>query len=139
MSRCRVCRLHNYLFFTTHCEEALRFYECCGFGAVALLVRHGDNGMPVRTAAMRGKVLHSHFVGPGVSFFASDNDDAEPMRGSAMMFVLTDRGRTDELFTKLAEGGRITTPLAVQPWGNYYGKLTDRFGVQWMFDCLLKP
>ncbi|MGO7609607.1 VOC family protein, partial [Rhizobium ruizarguesonis] len=25
---------------------------------------------------------------------------------------------------------------AVQPWGIYYGKLTYRFGVQWMLDCL---
>ncbi len=23
----------------------------------------------------------------------------------------------------------------VQPWGGYFGKLTDRFGVQWMFNC----
>jgi PhnB protein len=127
--------LYNYLFFTTQCEEALRFYTQCGLGEIALLVRHGDNGMPVRTAAMRGKVMHSHFVGPGVSFFASDNDDAEPMRGSAMMFVLTERAQTEHLFHQLAEGGRITTPLLVQPWGDYFGKLTDRFGVQWMFNC----
>jgi PhnB protein len=24
----------------------------------------------------------------------------------------------------------------MQPWGDYYGKLTDRFGVQWMFNCV---
>ena len=22
-----------------------------------------------------------------------------------------------------------------QPWGSYYGKLTDKFGVQWMLNC----
>lgn len=41
----------------------------------------------------------------------------------------------EELFQSLAEGGRITTPPGMQPWGNYYGKLTDRFGVQWMLSC----
>jgi hypothetical protein len=25
--------------------------------------------------------MHAQFTGPGVDFFASDNDDAEPMRG----------------------------------------------------------
>jgi PhnB protein len=25
--------------------------------------------------------------------------------------------------------------LGIQPWGDYYGKLTDRFGVQWMLNC----
>jgi PhnB protein len=127
--------LSNYLFFTTHCEDALRFYVECGFGAVVSIVRHGDNGMPVRTEAMRGRVMHAEFAGPGVRFFASDNDDAEPMRGSAMMFSLSDKGLTERLFGDLARGGTVTTALAVQPWGDYYGKLTDRFGVQWMFNC----
>ncbi|MEO8524063.1 MAG: glyoxalase/bleomycin resistance/extradiol dioxygenase family protein [Caldimonas sp.] len=127
-------QLSNYLFFTTACEQALDFYAGCGLGTVVLAVRHGENGMPVRDS-MRGKIMHSKFEGPGVRFFASDNDDAEPMRGSAMMFELNDREQTRLLFTRLAEGGQVTTPLAVQPWGDYFGKMTDRFGVQWMFNC----
>ncbi|SDO29694.1 PhnB protein [Rhodoferax sp. OV413] len=127
--------LSNYLFFTTHCEPALQFYADCGLGAVVSTLRHGDNGMPVRAESMRGKIMHAQFEGPGVRFFASDNDDAEPMRGSAMIFVLDDRAQTQLLFTRLAVGGQVTTPLDVQPWGDYYGKLTDRFGVQWMFNC----
>ncbi len=23
----------------------------------------------------------------------------------------------------------------MQPWGDYFGRLTDRFGAQWMFNC----
>ena len=128
-------QLTNYLFFTTQCEAALDFYAACGLGKIVTLVRHGDMGMPVRNAAMRGKVMHSLFEGTGVRFFASDNEDGEPMRGSAMMFELNDRAQTERLFAGLAAGGQVTTPLAVQPWGDYYGKLTDRFGVQWMFNC----
>ena len=128
-------QLSNYLFFTTDCEPALALYTECGLGKIVTLVRHGANGMPVQSEAMRGKVMHSLFEGPGVRFFASDNDDAEPMRGSAMMFDLDDRARTERLFAGLAAGGRVTTPLAPQPWGDYYGKLTDRYGVQWMFNC----
>ena len=127
--------LSNYLFFTTQCEQALAFYTACGLGTVVTLRRHGENGTRVSSESMRGKVMHSRFEGPGVLFYASDNDDAEPMRGSAMIFMLTDAEQTRLLFSRLAEGGRITTPLAVQPWGDYFGKLTDRFGVQWMFNC----
>lgn len=128
-------QLANYLFFTTMCEPALAFYSECGLGRVTLLVRHGERGLPVPNEAMRGKVMHSKFEGPGIEFYASDNDDAEPMRGSAHMLTLDDRETTSRLFEKLAKGGRITTPLAVQPWGSFYGKLTDRFGVQWMLNC----
>jgi PhnB protein len=127
--------LANYLFFTTMCEPALAFYSECGLGRVTLLVRHGERGLPVANEAMRGKIMHSKFEGPGIEFYASDNDDAEPMRGSAHMLTLDDREETSRLFEKLGSGGRVTTPLAVQPWGSFYGKLTDRFGVQWMLNC----
>lgn len=130
-------QLANYLFFSTGCEEALAFYAECGLGRVTQLKRQGANGLPVASEAMRGKLMHARFEGPGILFFASDNHDAEPMRGSAHMLIMDDRDRTEQLFAQLAEGGRITTPLAVQPWGSYYGKLTDRFGVQWMLDCLV--
>jgi PhnB protein len=127
-------QLANYLFFTTMCEPALAFYTQCGLGKVTTLVRYGDNSMPVPDEAFRGKIMHSCFEGPGVSFYASDNPDAEPMRGSAHILMMDDRESTDRLFGRLSEGGVVTTPLGMQPWGDYYGKLTDRFGVQWMLN-----
>jgi PhnB protein len=131
--------LSNYLFFTTHCEEALAFYTRCGLGKVTEMKRHGAGGTPVPTEAMRGKIMHARFEGPGILFYASDNHDAEPMRGSAHFILMDDRESTDRLFRCLAEGGVVTTPLGIQPWGDYYGKLTDRFGVQWMLDCPIRP
>ena len=131
--------LSPYLFFTTQSAPALAFYTQCGLGAVTEELRYGVGGMPVPSEPMRGKVMHARFAGPGVLFFASDNDDAEPMRGSAMILMLDDPDRTRALFARLEEGGRVTTPMAVQPWGDLYGKLTDRFGVQWMLNCAHAP
>jgi PhnB protein len=128
-------QLANYLFFTTDCERALEFYAECGLGSVVELTRQGAHGMPLANEALRGKILHARFEGPGVLFFASDNADAEPMRGSAHFLMLNTRGRTSELFEVLGRGGKVTTPLGMQPWGAYYGKLTDRFGVQWMLSA----
>jgi PhnB protein len=68
MGELRFMLLSNYLFFTTMCEQALAFYTRCGLGKVTLMVRYGDNGMPVPTEAVRGKIMHSRFEGPGVSF-----------------------------------------------------------------------
>jgi len=127
-------QLANYLFFTTACEPALAFYTACGLGRVTELVRHGEGGLPVHDEAMRGKVMHARFEGPGVLFYASDNHDAEPMRGSAHFLTMDDRDDMARLFVRLAEGATVTTPLGAQPWG-FYGKLTDRFGVQWMLNA----
>lgn len=127
--------LSNYLFFTTTCEQALDFYTTCGLGKMTEVLRYGIDGMPVPNDTMRGRIMHSKFEGPGILFFASDNDDAEPMRGSAHILQLNDRNRTEQLFNQLAKDGKVTTPLAIQPWGDYFGKLTDQFGVQWMLNC----
>lgn len=131
--------LANYLFFTTTCEEALAFYTRCGLGKTTEMLRYDVDGVSAPTDALRGKVMHARFEGPGVLFYASDNHDAEPMRGSAHFLVMDDRAGTDRIFHLLAEDGVVTTPLGIQPWGDYYGKLTDRFGVQWMLDFPMRP
>jgi len=130
-------QLSNYLFFTTNCEDALAFYAECGLGRVVDLLRYGENGMPSGSEALRGKIMHAKFEGPGVLFYASDNDDAEPMRGSAHILMMDDREQTRQVFERMAQGGTVTTALGIQPWGDYYGNLTDRFGVQWMLNCTL--
>lgn len=45
------------------------------------------------------------------------------------------RKETRELFDKLADGGKVEMELQDMFWGDYYGSLTDKFGVQWMFNC----
>lgn len=44
------------------------------------------------------------------------------------------REACDRNFAALAEGGTITMPLQEQFWGAYFGNLTDRFGIHWMFN-----
>ena len=128
-------RLSPSLFFTTNCEPALDFYEAIGLGKKTVVMRHGDNQMPVRTEAMRGKIMHANFEGPGVYLTASDNDDAEPMKGAALLLELNDTARGRKLFDQMAEGGMVRVAYGRQPWGADFGNLTDRFGVQWMINC----
>jgi len=119
--------LANYLFFTNQCEAALGFYQRCGLGSIANMQRYGDEN-----PAMNGLVQHARFEGRGFAFCASDNDDAEPMRGSAHYLTFDDADAARVMFERLAEGGIVTTPIGPQAWSKLYGKVTDRFGVQWM-------
>ena len=45
------------------------------------------------------------------------------------------RSETNRLFRLLADGGKVEMPLQEMFWGAYYGSLTDKFGVHWMFNC----
>lgn len=45
------------------------------------------------------------------------------------------RAETDKLFDTLREGGDVEVELQQMFWGDYFGSLTDKFGVKWMFNC----
>jgi hypothetical protein len=44
----------------------------------------------------------------------------------------TSREEADRIFEALTEDGEVEMPIGDQAWGDYYGALKDRFGVQWM-------
>lgn len=48
------------------------------------------------------------------------------------------RAETDRLFAALSEGGTVGIELQEMFWGAYFGSLTDRFGIRWMFNCAAK-
>jgi len=45
------------------------------------------------------------------------------------------RAETDRLFSALSIGAKVDMPLQDMFWGAYFGSLTDRFGIRWMFNC----
>ena len=48
------------------------------------------------------------------------------------------RAETKRLFEALSANGKIEMELQDTFWGAYYGSCTDKFGVQWMFNCTEK-
>jgi len=38
----------------------------------------------------------------------------------------------------LSEGGSVTMPLADMFFGAYFGECVDKFGINWMFNCVEK-
>lgn len=41
---------------------------------------------------------------------------------------------TDKLFKALGEKGKVVIPLKDMFWGDYFGMVTDQFGINWMFN-----
>ena len=46
------------------------------------------------------------------------------------------REETKRIFDALAVGGNVTMPLQDMFFGAYFGTITDRFGVNWMFNFM---
>jgi PhnB protein len=130
--------LTPYLMFNGTCEEALNFYAKALGGQIKDLMRF--EGTPAEgMSADKNKVMHSHFVADGIFFMASDSGhEGGAATSSGTQVHLSINCKTeDELnkaFNGLAEGGNVTMPLNDTFWGAKFGMLTDKYGINWMFN-----
>jgi PhnB protein len=116
--------LDPYIFFPGNCKEAMDFYQSIFGGELMISPMPGDEA----------KVMHADLKGGVISFMASDSDRTEPYPTSSITLSIsgTDSEKITELFNKLADGGKITSPLKVESWGDTFGGVTDKFGTDWM-------
>lgn len=133
--------VNPYLNFPGNTEEAFRFYQTV-FGGELQLVRFGDfpdNGMGVPDRDLDKIANVALPLGNDTTLMGTDALESlghELNAGNNFSITLeTDTAEEAErLFTGLAEGGKVTMPLAETQWAEKYGMCTDRFGIQWMFN-----
>ena len=85
--------------------------------------------------------MHAHLQGGSAVLMASDTMPGHPLRQGSNIHINVDCDTVEEierLFKAFSEGANVTMPLADQFWGAKFGMLTDKFGVNWMFNCELK-
>ena len=124
-----------YLFFNGRCEEALEFYRSAVGAEVEMLSRFKDAPEPsMAQPGMENKVMHASFRIGQTTLMASDGrGDGEPrFEGFSLSIVVPDEEKAESVFNALADGGKVTMPLAQTFWAPKFGMLEDRFGVGWM-------
>ena len=134
-------KIHPYLNFDGKTEEVFRFYERALGGKLTEIHRFGampqQDGMTL-TPAQQNMVMHVGLQLPdGQMIMASDMiagmGPARVEGNNISISVHPDsKPDADRIFNALAEGGTVTMPIADQFWGDYFGSLTDRFGINWM-------
>lgn len=139
----------TYLNFKRSTEEAFNYYrKVFGTDFVGQAARFGDMpatpGQPPIPDEDRNLIMHitlpilagHHIMGTD----APESMGFKLQQGNNVYINLEPdtRAETDRLFNALADGGTVEMALAEQFWGDYYGSLKDRFGVQWMFNCRSK-
>ena len=128
-----------YLNFPGTTEEAMNFYAKALGGTLTEIHRFGSMpGSEDLPESVRNRVMHVGLDLPGGGrVMASDTMEGmgpAHVVGTNMSISIhpTSREEADRLFAALSEGGEVGMPLEDQFWGDYYGHLTDRFGIQWM-------
>lgn len=139
----------TYLNFAGNTEEAFTFYRAVfgtEFDAPIQYMRDvpASPDDPPMYESELGLVLHVSLpITGGHRLMGSDRLESQGhtliVGDNVIISVDPDtRAETERLFHALAEGGRVNMPLAEMFWGDYFGTLTDRFGIQWMFNCTSK-
>ena len=130
-------KLNPYLQFRDNARDAMTFYQEV-FGGELNINTFGDFGGADEThgAAAEG-VMHAQLESPnGFTLMASDIPPGMDTGGDAGNATISLSGDDDAdlrgYFDKLADGGQVTMPLEKQMWGDEFGMLTDKFGVDWM-------
>ncbi len=133
----------TYLNFDGTCAEAFEHYAKAFGTEITAMMRMGDAppggeapDLPesmkdlvanVQLPILAGHVIMGSDMPPGMERHVGN---------TATINVVPDtRTETERLFNALSDGGSNVSPLADMFWGAYWGTCTDRYGIQWMFNC----
>jgi PhnB protein len=144
-----MARVSTYLNFPGNTEEAFNFYKSVfGTDFVGPINRMGEvpsqEGVPPLSEADKNLVMHVALpILAGHMLYGTDATSTMGFKldyGNNIYLNLEPdtKEETDKLFKALSDGGKITMQLQDMFWGDYYGSCTDKFGVQWMFNCSKK-
>jgi PhnB protein len=126
-------RLNPYANFRGRAREALTFWHSV-FGGELQIMSFADGGMEVAEGE-RDQVMHGQLDTPVLTLMAADAPAHMELPNASFMSISLSGDDEAELtgwFEALAEGGTVTVPLNKAPWGDTFGMLVDRFGVQWL-------
>ncbi|AHM62763.1 Glyoxalase/bleomycin resistance protein/dioxygenase [Flammeovirgaceae bacterium 311] len=131
--------INPYLNFPGTTEAAFNFYKSVFGGEFLSLQRYGDtpvcDGMVVEE---KNKIMHIALpIGKGNLLMATDALESMGQSLTAgnnfYINVGTDsEAEADKLFHALSAEGQVEMPISKAFWGDYFGMLTDKFGIKWM-------
>ena len=141
-----MARVSTYLNFARNTEEAFNFYQSVFGGEFeGGISRFGDippqEGQPALAEADKNLVMHVSLpILGGHRLMGTDAPESmgftvKPGNNVYINLEPDTRVETGRLFAALSEGGKVEMALTDMFWGDYFGSCTDKFGIQWMFNC----
>jgi uncharacterized glyoxalase superfamily protein PhnB/uncharacterized protein YndB with AHSA1/START domain len=147
LKKTNMARVSTYLNFPGNTEEAFNFYKSVfggEFGGGGLQ-RFGDlppmEGQPPMTEEHKKMIIHAELqITGGHHIMATDAPESmgfTVVKGNNMHINLEPdtRVETKRLFEALSKDGVVSMELQDMFWGAYFGSCTDKYGINWMFNC----
>jgi len=142
-----MARVSTHLNFSGKTEEAFNFYKSVfggEFGGKGI-ARFSDIpegvGLPIPDED-KNMIMHIELeIMGGHVLMGADAPQSMGYKlnpGNNVFIVLEpdSRAMTQKLFDDLSSEGAVSMKLQDTFWGAYYGSCTDKYGIQWMFNCV---
>ena len=131
-------QINPYLLFNGQCAAAMKFYEKCLDGKIAMIMTYGDSpAMSHVPAELAKQVIHATLTVGDFQLQASDcpPDKYQKPQGFSVTLQISDLAKAESVFKALSEGGKITMPFGQTFWAKGFGMTDDKFGIPWMVNC----
>jgi PhnB protein len=126
-------QLNPYVCFQGNARQAMEFYKSALGGELAI-VTMGDYGNENEPDL----IMHARLDTPsGFTLMASDLPEGAPFTAGsqiALSLTGTDEEEMRGFWDALNDDAAIEVPLEKQMWGDTFGQLVDKFGINWMVD-----
>lgn len=133
--------INPYLTFPGTCEEAFTFYEKVFNAKISRLQRFCD--MPQQDDLIvpqdfMNKIMHVALpINEQALIMGSDGgDEWSPKMTTgnnvSLSIAVDTTAEAERIFEALSEDGRITMPLDISFWGEFFGMCTDKYNINWM-------
>jgi PhnB protein len=126
-----------YFHFDGHTREAMGVYACC-FGGEPTFTLVRDTPLTDQFPDQGDLIMHAELHSGGIVLMASDMVGPEGLVIGNNITVSIHCESIDQMtnyFQKLSDGGKIICAISEMFWGDTFGAVNDRFGVQWMLTC----
>jgi PhnB protein len=132
--------INPYFNFPGNTGEAFNFYKKV-FGGDFLGGIYRFDGTPGSenlSAEDKQKIMHIALpIGTNNMIMATDAMESMGFKVTFgnniyLQIYCDSRDEADKLFASLSDGGKVEMPMVDQFWGDYFGSLVDKFGIQWM-------
>ena len=126
-----------YVFFDGRCEEALEFYKGAIGATVDMMMRFSESPEKPQPGMVppgsENKVMHAQVqIGDTTVLMSDGRCTGTNFQGFALTLTAKSETEADKTFDALADGGKVTMPMAKTFFSPRFGMLTDKFGVGWM-------
>jgi PhnB protein len=125
--------LDAYLFFGGKAKEAMEFYKSIFGGELNISTVGEFPGDMPNKEEMKDMVMHAMLTGGDIRLMASDSPKAsEKMAKVELSLSGDDAAKLQKYWDELSEGGTVKSELKKEDWGDMFGQLTDKYGIDWM-------